>query len=195
MVIRARQDLERLLALAPDVRAVVLGALEQFQPSSPSIHRDEIETLAQQSSVDEEDLWAAARLSYNLRGGGNQRWDEQLDVSRAEATGVVEQLKVVGASLDRKFSRELKIARGMPSFEHCVISCDLRYVEGDEHEPVDLVPVALVRIELDEDEHDTTFQCTAQSLTRLIEALERARTTLSRLKVMSQAKSGLGLTP
>ncbi len=182
----ARQALQHLLSLPENLRHATLNAVENFDPSSPTIHRDEIAALARQSNTNQVDLWAATRLVlFTL---AEPQWQTLLGGDVEAAQDVFDKMMVLGAALDRKFSRAAKIARGMPTFMHCTISCDLRMVSGGPQETLDLAPIALVRIELDEEEHDTTFQCTPQSLTRLIEALEQARDTLSWLEQNAPGK-------
>jgi hypothetical protein len=76
----------------------------------------------------------------------------------------------------------------MPPLVEVSIACDLRYVPGENSDKFDLVPMAIVRLELDGVD-DAIFQCSRQALKRLIKTLENAASTLDTLEKFAQQRS------
>lgn len=193
-------DTRRLLSLTVDQRAALIKALQGFVPSTTSIDQAEAEELGAPIGVDAADVESAMRLGYFLRGRNNRPSEFSDDAvlaalqracAEAQLTGadtLLRELSIAAAAMAKRFARNTKLERAMPSLVDSVIACDLRYLPGEKTGEFDLAPMAIVRLQFDGAD-DAIFHCSPQSLERFIKKLQDAVATLDVLEKIAQQKS------
>lgn len=183
-------DARRLLRLAPDRRDALFSALVDASFPLETMDRQQAEALAKNVGVSDRDIRATVSLSHFLKQHVEKEPDaldqlkQKLQSSSDDPTilsnfeQLLDQIGSTAVNLDRQGSTVGKIASTMPTYEGCAVACDMRLVTYEEHKRKELIPVAIVRVQLDEDE-PAIFQCTLKQLGHFIKKLEEAKESLS----------------
>jgi hypothetical protein len=186
------EEAARLVAAAsPEELASSIRALEKVEPAGPTIGEDEFSTLSAIHNIQTGLLEATAELARFLALAPNRiepeqindRLAQQLEIplsDRDKFKATLAQLKQLGDRILEKFNSYGQLAAVMPSFVGCDVACDIRLVSETSESSTNYVPVAIIRIKLDEG-HDAIFQCNIHAIAKLQRAMQAATVTLKQL--------------
>ena len=179
---RVLADVTRLVGVPHEQRILLFDALGDFDFSMGDMTPDEAITVASLAKLDKEDAFAALRCLVTLGG-----WKEDADFVHSierqipvdKVAELIEDLSRCGEAVSERLSKIVAAEFTMASYRGCTISYDLRGIPVEDR--FDIVPIAVVRILLDEGE-PVTFQCLPSGLSALAGYLEKAAVALRRLE-------------
>lgn len=192
---RLAEDVGRLVALPAEKQMALAETLSEFKPdASQGILPEEVRLLKERAGVPEEAVFSAIRVLTLMQSSEELRTPEGLlvgmgapsKITTQQAELLLQTFLAAATRLSQRLELLEMLASAMVTFQHCQIACSLRLIGHFGGHAHSLVPVATVRIVLDEGD-DRVFQCTASNLLRLREEVERALGELASLQTVASS--------
>lgn len=189
---RAVIEARRLLRMSEERRGALFAALRDSAIPVETLDRKQTEALAERIGVSETEVRATFLLSHFLKQHAEkdpdllervkQRVHSSLSPKESDSNieALLEQLAVTAGALDQRMLKVARVAGAMVTYEGCSVASDVRLIEDETKKSKELLPVAIVRIALDEAD-DAIFQCTPEQLIHFIERLKEAKDNLELL--------------